>query len=214
MKRIAEIEDNNRFFDLETSKRYMNEVRNASLVRYRPFINMLKKLNVQGNYLDVGCGPAVLTQHIAKELPDINIVGIDNSVEMLTLASQEIPENMQSRIRLEYADACNPDIVDQFGSFDFIFSTFTMHHWSNTIQAIRNLYQMLKPEAYLYIYDLKRVFWLYYLPSNSGFYRSIRASYRPNELEAMLTGMNIYNYTVKTEVPFFMQSLLIQKKPF
>ena len=43
------------------------------------------------------------------------------------------------------------------------------------------------------------------------FFKSIRASYQPEEIKMMLTNIGITKYKRKTIFPFFMQSLLIKK---
>ena len=70
---------------------------------------------------------------------------------------------------------------------------------------------MLNDNGLLYIHDLKRVIWLYYIKSNSGFFNSIRAAYRPNEIKAILNKLGIESYKIKIVFPFFMQSILIRK---
>ena len=69
---------------------------------------------------------------------------------------------------------------------------------------------MLNTGGLLYIHDLKRVFWLYYIKSESGFFNLIRAAYRPIEIRNMLNKTGIKNYRIKTIFPFFMQSVLIR----
>jgi len=70
---------------------------------------------------------------------------------------------------------------------------------------------MLNTDGILYIHDLKRVFWLYFIKTESGFFNSIRAAYRPAEIKTMLNKTGIKNYKIKTIFPFFMQSVLIRK---
>jgi len=141
----------------------------------------------------------------------VEIVGNDNSVEMLKLARQELPDNLKARIRFTEGDVCNLDSIQKLGKFDLIYSTFTLHHWDNAEVAIRNLFSILNNNGLLYIHDLKRVFWLYYIKSDSGFFKSIRASYRPNELIIMLDKIGIENFIIKGIFPFFMQAILIRK---
>ena len=211
MKRIAEFNQQDCYFNLDTSKEYLNEVKSASQARYSNFISTLKRLNIKGRYLDVGCGPGMLTQEIARQHPDIEIIGNDNSVEMLKLARQELPDDLNIRIRFKEGDACNLDSIKELGKFDLIYSTFTMHHWDDAEVAIRNLYSILNNNGLLYIHDLKRVFWLYYINSDSGFFKSIRASYRPSEIKILLARIGIKNFSIKAIFPFFMQAILIRK---
>jgi hypothetical protein len=86
-----------------------------------------------------------------------------------------------------------------------------MHHWADAAKAIRNLYGLLNENGVIYIYDLKRVWWMYYIRSKSGFIKSIRASYRKKELEQMLKGIGINDFTISTVPPFFLMNVIIHR---
>ncbi len=113
---------------------------------------------------------------------------------MIRLAEQNLDEELKDRINYMVGDACKIESLKDLGKFDLIYSTFTMHHWDNAETAITNLFSMLKNNGLLYIHDLKRVSWLYYIKSQSGFFNSIRASYRPREIKKMLTKIGINNH--------------------
>ena len=50
-------------------------------------------------YLEIGCGPGILTQIIAKQHPDVEIIANDISPEMNKLARQDLAEDLKSRIK-------------------------------------------------------------------------------------------------------------------
>ena len=210
MKRIIESHQED-FFNAENVKKYLEDAKNASKVKFNNFLNTLNKLNIQGKYLEIGSGPGTLTQIVAKQHPNVKITAMDISQDMIKLAQQDLDYNLQTRINYVIGDACNINSIKDLGEFDLIYSTFTMHHWDNAEIAIKNLFSMLKDNGALYIFDLKRVFWLYYFKSQSGFFKSIRASYQPEEIKVMLTNIGITKYKRKTIFPFFMQSLLVKK---
>ena len=68
----------------------------------------------------------------------------------------------------------------------------------------------LADEGVLYIYDLRRVWWLYWVPASSGFLNSIRAAYMSRELREMLRDLRIERYEIRNVFPF-MQSVVIRK---
>ncbi len=210
MKRIVESHQEY-FFDKENANEYLNNAKNASKARYSNFLSSLKKLDIKGRYLEVGCGPGILTQVVAMQHPKAEIIANDISPEMIKLAQQDLADNLKTRIKYEIGDACDINSIKDFGKFDLIYSTFTLHHWDNAELAIKNLYSMLNNNGLLYIHDLKRVFWLYYVKSESGFFNSIRAAYRPDEIKAILNKTGIKNYKINSIFPFFMQSVLIRK---
>ena len=196
MKRISE-SHHDYFLDIENANKYLNDAKNASKARFSDFLSSLKKLNIKGKYLEIGSGPGILTQIIGTQHPDAEIIACDISPEMIKLAKQDLAENLKTKIKYNIGDACDINSIKDLGKFDLIYSTFTLHHWNNAELAIKNLYSMLNDNGLLYVLDLKRVSWLYYIKSKSGFFNSIRAAYR--------------QYEIKTVFPFFMQSILIKK---
>ncbi len=210
MKRIVE-NHTDYFFDTENATKYLNDAKNASKARFSHFLSSLKKLDIKGKYLEIGSGPGILTQLVATQHPNAEITANDISPEMIKLAQQDLAEDLKTRIKYEIGDACDNNSIKDLGKFDLIYSTFTLHHWDNAELAIRNLYAMLNDDGLIYIHDLKRVFWLHYIKSQSGFFKSIRAAYRPNEIKTMLNKTGIKNYKIKTFFPFFMQFILIRK---
>ena len=53
-------------------------------------VNELKKHHPQGILADIGCGPGYLISIIAKAMPDISIIGVDISQEMVQKATHNL----------------------------------------------------------------------------------------------------------------------------
>ena len=210
MKRVVESHQDY-FFDIENANKYLNDAKSASKARFSDFLSSIKKLNIKGKYLEIGSGPGILTQVVAEQHPNAEIIANDISPEMIKLAQLDLAEDLQTRVKYKLGDACDINSIKDLGKFDLIYSTFTLHHWDNAELAIKNLYSMLNDNGVLYIHDLKRVIWLYHIKSQTGFFNSIRAAYRPDEIKAMLNRIGIKNYKIRTIFPFFMQSILIRK---
>ena len=64
--------------------------------------------------------------------------------------------------------------------------------------------EVVGAEGVLFIHDLRRVWWLYYLLHNSGFIDSIRAAYMPDEIETIFRKPGINRYEIKRPFPYFM----------
>jgi len=79
---------------------------------------------------------------------------------------------------------------------DLIYSTFSLHHWSNPVKGIKNLYDSLGRNRILFIYDCFRGGIFYYIKIKRGIWESIRASYNPVDIQKMLKGVNIMNYSI------------------
>ena len=210
MKRIVEIQQDY-FFDSENANKYLKDAKKASKAKFSNFLSSLKRLDIKDNYLEIGCGPGTLTQVVAKQHPDAQIIANDISSEMIKLAQQDLAEKLKTQIKYIVGDACEINSINDLGKFDLIYSTFTLHHWDNAELAIKNLYSMLNDNGVLYIHDLKRVIWLYYIRKQNGFFNSIRASYKPKEIKMILYNIGIKNYKIKNIFPLFMQSILIKK---
>ena len=105
-------------------------------------------------------------------------------------------------------DAKDQNMMDGLGKFDLVYSAFSLHHWKDPETSISNLWNAVRDDGILYIYDFKRVWWLYLLPLRSGVIDSIRAAYAPNEVRTILEKLGISNYKVRTRFPFFLQSVV------
>jgi SAM-dependent methyltransferase len=181
------------------------------MVQYRGFLKHLGTLDVGGRYLEVGSGPGVLTVAVARENPDARITGVELSPDMVAVATEYVERlGLADRIRFLVGDAGDKRAFGSLGQFDLIYSTFSLHHWKYPNQVIQNLMSLLADGGMLYIHDLKRAWWLYWVPVRNGFWNSIRASYVPRELHQMLRGLGIERYEIRNVFPF-MQSILIER---
>lgn len=193
------------------AQRYGERHDNAR-VQYRPLLREITALNRGGRYLEVGSGTGFLATMVAEHNPGIHITALDLSADMAALAEAHIAEkNLQDRISCAIGNAGDAASIDQFGEFDLVYSAFSLHHWKDAGKAIANLWNVLRPDGILYLYDLKRVWWLYSLPVNGGFIESIRASYTPNEIHGLFQKLAIKTYRISTLFPFFMQSAVAWK---
>jgi 2-polyprenyl-3-methyl-5-hydroxy-6-metoxy-1,4-benzoquinol methylase len=172
----------------------------------------MRVLRPRGKCLEVGAGPGILACLLAKEHPGIDITAFDFSPAMVDLAREYISrKGLETRIHYVCGDVNSQKEMEQLGTFDLIYSSFSLHHWRDPEKSIRNLWSGLKDSGVLYIYDLKRVWWLYLLPIKGGFIDSIRASFRPGEIAAIFEKLDITDYEVETTFPFFIQSIIARK---
>ena len=197
---------------VEEVRTYGESHRKNARFMYRALLNDVRHLNISGRYLEAGAGPGTLAVMIAEDMPSINITAVDLSPDMAAAADEHIREKkLQGRIHYSIADAGDKKTMDELGKFDFVYSTFSLHHWKDAEKSISNLWHALEDNGVLYIQDLKRVWWLYYLPLKGGFANSIRAAYLPGEIREMLQRLGIHKYKIKTTFPFFMQSIIAWK---
>ena len=208
-KRKVEMHQEETFSGLEAAKEYA-ESTNKSTMRYRAYFSNLKALSVHGKYLDVGAGTGNLAAVIAQNNPDVEIMALEISTDMVTVGEEFIRnKGLQGQVKFIKGDAVDKVTMNELGEFDLIYSTYSLHHWENPRKVIDNLMSNLGDNGVLYLYDFRRVWWLYWIPIRNGFFNSVRAAYVRDEIKEMLTGFRPDCYEIRNEFPF-MQSVIIR----
>lgn len=205
------IEQEEAITGIQEVRKYAREQKKLMGLLYRPFLKDLRAFNTSGRYLEIGAGPGLLAIVIAENNPHVNITAVDISPDMVAVANEYIRERkLQDRIRYLQVDVNDKNAIQELGRFDLVYSTFSMHHWKDPVTSISNLWGSVDDNGRLYIYDLTRVWWLYYLPLKGGDIGSIRASYTTSELRAIVQRAGLPNYEIKSFFPFFLR-LIISK---
>ena len=209
-ERVVEHQDG-AFDGIEAATNYAEAAGHSSMVPYRAFLQDLETLDVGGRYLEIGPGPGMLAITIAQENPDVQITGLELSPDMASVGQGYVERaGLADRIQFTVGDAENGALLESLGQFDFAYSTFSLHHWKDPKRVIQNLMSALADGGMLYIYDLRRAWWLYWVPIHTGFWDSIRAAYVAQEVRQMLQELGIEQYEIKNVFPF-MQAILISK---
>jgi ubiquinone/menaquinone biosynthesis C-methylase UbiE len=212
-KRVIEEHQSEYFSDPVKIKEYADYVERSSNSRFLAFISKLKKLEIPGSYLEVGSGSGKLARLLVTELPDIKITCLDASDELNKIASDLTRKaNLDKNISYINGDIANPGFLEGLGKFNVIYSTFSLHHWQDPVTTFRHMNGLLNDTGIIVILDLKRVWWLYRISSQSGFFKSIRASYTINETRNILRKAEIRKFEIRTIFPFFMQMITIWKE--
>lgn len=208
--RVVERDQAGALAGLETAARYA-EMAERAMIQYRGFLRDIKALDVGNRYLEIGPGPGVLATAVARERPDAQITGVEMSPDMVAVAEEVVERaGLANMIRFQVGDAGDRDAFTSLGQFDLIYSTFSLHHWADPRRVVQNLMSVLADGGVLYIYDLRRVWWLYWVPVRNGFLNSIRAAYVSLELHVMLRELGIERYEIRNVFPF-MHSVVIWK---
>jgi SAM-dependent methyltransferase len=148
----------------------------------------------------------------ARQFPDTHIMITDISPVMIAQARQTIKKyGLEDRVDFTLLDVNDSDVLRRLGKFDLIYSVYSMHHWPDLHRGLASLVDGIDSGGNLYLGDLKRVWWLYYLPTNSNDIRQIRAAYRPSEISQVFDRLGMVDYSIKTLFPYFMQSVMIRK---
>ena len=107
-----------------------------------------------GNILDIGTGPGYLPIEIAKLNSRLEIIGIDLSTRMIHIATENAETAQIDRVKFEVADA--HVLPYENSSFDFVFSSMSLHHWRDRDQVFKEMRRVLKNDCLAYIWDFKK----------------------------------------------------------
>jgi ubiquinone/menaquinone biosynthesis C-methylase UbiE len=211
LKRIKDKQEH-AFVGIEGARAYAEEARSPLMRRvYRLIVGEISRLGVTGTFLEIGPGPAVLTTMVAQAIPEAHITAVEISPDMITVAREHVErEGLADRIDLVEGNANDTELLEPLGRFDLVYSSYTLHHWDDPETMMKNLLRAVAPGGILLIHDLRRVWWLYWIPSQEGFITSIRAAYTPAEIRDLLTRMGVGRYEIKSG-PFW-QSIIVRTK--
>lgn len=209
-KRKTESNQNEFFSSIDDARTYAESAKKSTM-RYKAFLSNLQSHDIKGKYLEIGAGPGVLTVIIAQNFPEVEITALELLPDMVTVGREYVAEKkLDNRITFVVGDVENEKLLHALGEFDLVYSTYSLHHWVNPDRAIANLYGAVRNSGMLYLYDLRRVWWLYWIPIKNGFFHSIRASYSVNEVKRLITDQGIQHTEIQKEFPF-MHSIFVKR---
>ncbi|THV24520.1 class I SAM-dependent methyltransferase [Glycomyces paridis] len=100
--------------------------------------------------LDVGTGPGILLQTLARTRPDLRLTGVDLAPDMVDLARR----NLGGLAELHAADAAALPFDD--ARFDLVVTSFSSHHWGDPQAGATEIARVLTPGGRLLNYDFPR----------------------------------------------------------
>jgi len=185
-------------------------------------LSKLKDFNPKGTLVDLGCGSGNLIIQIAESFPDLNLIGIDISSEILEFAKkQALDRGLGKKIEFKIGNVEKLPFSNE--SIDFIISTFSLHHWVNPLKGFNEIHRVLKRDGTLLIFDFRR-------DSRKFFYGiltfatkvvvpkalkeihepigSIQSSYAYNEIFQLISQTRFQNPKVKTFLAWMFISII------
>jgi ubiquinone/menaquinone biosynthesis C-methylase UbiE len=193
----------------QSAQQYLEMQKKMAQFYLKGVLRILRDQKKHGKFLEIGPGPGYQTVEIMKRFPDSEITAVEPSSDMINVATA-YSQSQGVRNRLKFVEGAVEDngLIQGLGTFDLIYSTFSLHHWKEPVKAIQNLYGALKTGGKILLYDFERHWLTYYLPIRKGISESIRASYTLKEIISMLSVINIKNYRVQRHFPYI--SILIK----
>ena len=88
--------------------------------------------------LDVGCGPGTLATAIAAARPDVTVLALDRSADMLHAGRRQ---QRSSRVCLIQGDGAALPLREE--SVDLVVATLALHHWRDGEGVLRELCRVL-----------------------------------------------------------------------
>ena len=177
---------------------------------FKDFFAKFNQIQNQGRFLEIGPGPGYQTTLIAEKYKPTELIGLEYSQDMIKVADNYCSEKGMTKT-IKYVNGAVEDtaLLKSFGKFDVIYSTFSLHHWTNPILGLENLYDALNEKGTLFIYDFFRGGLFYYINIKRGIWKSIRASYRPDEINQILLELKITNFFIRRKGLYM--DLLVKK---
>jgi len=175
--------------------------------------NVIKKVNpaMNSTILEIGPGPGWAGINLLKKRKDLKLVGLDASPDMIRVARENAAKEgfHDNKFILGFGEDMS-QIKDR--QFDLVISRDSLHHWEEPEKVFKEIKRILKPNGKLYIHDSRRNMNFFgrlivsifskFLSHNMGFHwkASIAASYTPDEIILMLSGIGINDWQVESDL--------------
>lgn len=112
------------------------------------------QLAAEAHILVVGCGTGYEIEYLLADFPEIQIIAVDPSLTMLEKAQQKMAEHAgKSRVNWIHGTTAN---LNPEAQFDAALCLLVAHFITNQQKPefFQQIYQHLKPKAYLMTYDM------------------------------------------------------------
>jgi ubiquinone/menaquinone biosynthesis C-methylase UbiE len=141
----------------------------------------LADVPARGRVLDIGTGPGHLLVELAGRRPDVDLVGIDPSADMIGHANRRLAAaGCTERVEVVLAGAEKLPFPD--AHFDAVVSTLSAHHWAEPSAAVAEQSRVLRRGGQLWVFDLRPA-------SPAAVTQALRAHFSPAALSRPRVGL-------------------------
>lgn len=129
-------------------------------------IEMLKYLGVEddSNILEVGSGPGFYTENLLKNFNKAHLFCLDNDEKLINYAVDKLDKEYGERVTFINDNIMNSNMPDSY--FDIIIARFVFQHLSSPVNALNEIYRILKPGGKVIIIDIDNSLWGTTYPKN------------------------------------------------
>jgi len=131
---------------------YNENNRLAKKVNPEEFVQnyLAKRIQSSKRILDIGCGPAVIDEHLALTFRDIQFTALDISVSRTIEASK----NIHQYSNLSFISANVYELPFEDNAYDFIFSRFVFEYLKYPQKAFAEIKRVCKTNGTIMIQDI------------------------------------------------------------
>jgi trans-aconitate 2-methyltransferase len=121
-----------------------DDYRKNSTAQQRWAQELISKLSLAGNesILDIGCGDGKVTFELSLQVPEGNVLGIDASPDMISLARRTYPPRRFQNLTFQLKDARELDFTEKF---HLVFSNATLHWITDHRPVLEGIRRSLRP---------------------------------------------------------------------
>jgi len=148
-------------WDREQAESYARWMGVSARLLYAPFARQVVKLLPSGELgstiVDLGTGPGQLSIELCKLAPQVEVIGVDPSAEMLEVARRNASEagvaNFEARLGNAERLPIDSDAVR------VVVSQWSLHEWDDPGKAFSEVLRVLEPRGIVMVKDFNRA-WL------------------------------------------------------
>ncbi len=147
----------------------------------------------RGWLLDIGTGPGGIPLKIAARCPELRVVGVDGSANMIRAACRAAAERgLGTRVFFLVGDAPRLGFTD--ATFDLVLSNSLLHHLEDPIAAFNEMARVAKPKGVVFLRDLRRpskIFFPLHVRWHGRYYSGLMKKLYEDSVRAAYTGVEL-----------------------
>ena len=120
-----------------------------------PVAQQVANVEAGERMLDLACGTGALSRRVVQAVPDVEIVGVDLSSNMVDRARKKL--DGEAAVQFERADAHNLPFDED--AFDVVVCASTFHYFTHPSVVVGEVARVLRPDGRFVVLDWCRDFW-------------------------------------------------------